>query len=66
MECTLPSIRRITQYAPRIYAIILRETQVSSAIMSTEGEDLIVPQKWHKNLPRKSWERFGKIEISYT
>ena len=34
--------------------------------MSTEGEDLVVPKEWYENLPRKSWERFTRIETGYT
>ena len=33
--------------------------------MSTEGEDLIVPKKWYETLPRKSWERFKRIETGH-
>jgi hypothetical protein len=34
--------------------------------MPNEGEDLIIPQKWYENLPRKSWDRFERIETSHT
>jgi glyoxylase-like metal-dependent hydrolase (beta-lactamase superfamily II) len=32
---------------------------------SSTDEDLIVPKKWYEALPRKSWERFKKIETGY-
>lgn len=32
---------------------------------SEESEDLIVPTKWYDALPRKSWERFEKVETSH-
>ncbi len=56
----------VTQNAAGISTMIISETRASSGIMSTEGEDLIVPKKWYENLPRKSWERFEKIETSHT
>ena len=32
---------------------------------SEESEDLIVPTKWYDALPRKSWERFERMETSH-
>ncbi|HUS77580.1 MAG TPA: MBL fold metallo-hydrolase [Patescibacteria group bacterium] len=32
---------------------------------SNKDEDLIVPKKWYDVLPRKSWERFKKVETNH-
>jgi len=60
--CTFDPCEGNTQ--PLYYATIIRDSQAIFRIM-TEGEDLVVPKKWYESLPRKSWDRFEKIETGH-
>ena len=48
-----------------INQVIFRELLILVSMSNPDqGDDLIVPKKWYDALPRKSWERFQKVETS--